>query len=64
MNAEQMQELGLALGSEIVILSNRGWAGWYTVGDTGCNHGIIDIFVAPGNIPWYGVEDGVQILIV
>ena len=62
MNSQQVADLGLRRGDEIFVRSNKGWAGFYQITDSGCAYGTIDIFVNRGDIPSYGVEYGVQIL--
>jgi hypothetical protein len=64
MNRDQMRALGLDFGDEIYIRSARGWSGYYTVGDTGCAWGTLDIYVAPGGIPSWGAENGAQLLVL
>ena len=62
MNGAQMAELGLSYGQLIYVVSQRGWSGWYTITDTGCSHGTIDIFLENySTLPWWGVERGVAI---
>ena len=63
MNAQQVEDLGLKKGDEIYVISNKGWSGFYKITDHGCAYGTIDIYVAPGEIPSYGVEYDVEILI-
>ena len=62
MNSQQVADLGLRKGSEIFVRSNKGWSGFYTITDSGCAYGTIDIYVERGGVPWYGVEYNVQIL--
>ena len=63
MNTMQVADLGLKRGDMIYVKSNKGWSGFYTITDSGCAYGTIDIYVAPGEIPSYGVEYDVEILI-
>ena len=63
MNSQQVAELGLRKGDEIYIKSGKGWSGFYTITDSGCAYGTIDIYVARGEIPSYGVEYDVTIII-
>ena len=62
MNSQQVADLGLKKGSEIFVKSNKGWSGFYTITDSGCAYGTIDIYVKSEDIPSYGVEYGVEIL--
>lgn len=63
MNSQQVADLGLRRGDEIYIKSNKGWSGFYKITDSGCAYGIIDIYVNRSDIPSYGVEYGVKILL-
>jgi len=63
MNSQQVADLGLKRGDEIYVKSNRGWSGFYKITDSGCAYGTIDIYVNRGDIPHWGVEYGVRILI-
>ena len=63
MNSQQVADLGLKRGDEIFVLSNKGWSGFYTITDSGCAYGTIDIYVNSSDIPSYGIENGVMILI-
>ena len=63
MNSQQVADLGLSRGDDIFILSNKGWSGFYTITDSGCAYGTIDIYVNRSDIPSYGIENGVRILI-
>ena len=63
MNSQQVADLGLRKGDEIFIKSRKGWSGFYTITDSGCAYGIIDIYVKSWDIPSYGVEYDVEILI-
>ena|GEM_PF-2223708 len=63
MNTQQVADLGLKRGDEIFIRSNKGWDGFYTITDCGCAYGTIDIYVNRSDIPSYGVENGVEILV-
>ena len=63
MNADQVAALGLKKGDEIYVISQKGWSGYYTITDHGCAEGIIDIYVNRADIPHWGVEYGVEILI-
>ena len=63
MNSEQVADLGLKKGDEIFIKSRKGWSGFYTITDHGCAYGTIDIYVNRSDIPSYGVEYDVEILI-
>ena len=63
MNSQQVADLGLKRGDEIYIKSNKGWTGIYKITASGCAYGTIDIYVAPGDIPSYGVEYNVTIMI-
>ena len=63
MNSQQISDLGLRKGDQIFVRSNKGWSGFYTIADTGCEYGTIDIYIEQGGVPWYGVEHNVQILI-
>jgi hypothetical protein len=60
-----MAALGIGLGSEIYVRANHEeWSGFYTIGDTGCAWGTVDIYVSPGSIPSWGAENGAQVLIL
>jgi len=63
MNSQQVADLGLKRGDEIFVLSRKGWSGFYRITDSGCAYGTIDIYVNYSDIPSYGVENGVKILI-
>ena len=63
MNSQQVADLGLKRGDEIYVKSNKGWSGFYRITDSGCAYGTIDIYVNSTDIPHWGVEYGVQILI-
>ena len=62
MNSQQVRDLGLRKGDVIFIRSNKGWSGFYTITDSGCAYGTIDIYIEQENIPSYGVEYNVKIL--
>jgi len=63
MNTQQVADLGLKNGDEIYVISQKGWSGYYTITDCGCAYGTIDIYVNRGDIPSWGVEQNVQIMI-
>ena len=63
MNSLQIAELGLKKGDEIYVRSSKGWSGIYTITDHGCAYGTIDIYVDQGDIPSWGVELDVEILV-
>ena len=63
MNSQQVADLGLKKGDEIFVKSRKGWSGFYTITDSGCAYGTIDIYVNSEDIPSYGVEHDVEILI-
>jgi hypothetical protein len=63
MNSQQVADLGLERGDEIFVKSAKGWAGFYKITDSGCAYGTIDIYVNREDIPSYGVEYGVEILV-
>ena len=63
MNTQQVADLGLKRGDEIFVLSRKGWSGFYKITDSGCAYGTIDIYVNRSDIPHWGVEYGVEILI-
>jgi 3D (Asp-Asp-Asp) domain-containing protein len=63
MNRDQMASLGISFGSQIYLVSQKGWSGWYTVTDTGVDHGTVDIFLENySELPWWGVERGIAIV--
>jgi len=63
MNSQQVADLGLKRGDEIYVKSHKGWSGFYKITDSGCAYGTIDIYVNSNEIPSWGVEYDVQILI-
>ena len=63
MNGQQVADLGLKRGDEIYVISQKGWSGYYTITDSGCAYGTIDIYVNRGDIPSWGVEYDVRIMI-
>jgi len=63
MNSQQVADLGLRHGDEIYVKSNRGWSGFYRITDSGCAYGTIDIYIDYKDLPHWGVEYGVKILI-
>ena len=63
MNSEQVADLGLKRGDEIYVKSQKGWSGYYKITDSGCAYGTIDIYVNRADIPSWGVEYDVEILI-
>ena len=63
MNTQQVADLGLHRGDEIFIKSEKGWSGFYKITDCGCAYGTIDIYVNRADIPSYGVERNVNILV-
>ena len=63
MNADQVAALGLKKGDEIYVISKKGWSGYYRITDHGCAYGTIDIYVNRSDIPSWGVEYDVEILI-
>ena len=63
MNSQQVADLGLKRGDEIFVKSRKGWSGFYTITDCGCAYGTIDIYVKREDVPSYGVEYDVEILI-
>ena len=63
MNEQQVADLGLKRGDEIYVISQKGWSGYYTITDSGCAYGTIDIYVNRKDIPSWGVEYNVQIRI-
>jgi len=63
MNSQQVADLGLKRGDEIYVKSNRGWSGFYRITDSGCAYGTIDIYIDYKDLPHWGVEYGVKILI-
>ena len=63
MNTQQVEDLGLKRGDEIFVKSNKGWSGFYKITDSGCAYGTIDIYVDRSDIPSWGVEYDVTILI-
>jgi 3D (Asp-Asp-Asp) domain-containing protein len=57
-----MSELGISFGSQIYVISQRGWSGLYTVTDGGVPYGTIDIFLENySSLPSWGVENGIKI---
>ena len=63
MNTQQVEDLGLKRGDEIFVKSRKGWSGLYTITDSGCAYGTIDIYVNQADIPSWGVEYDAEILI-
>jgi len=63
MNSQQVADLGLKYGDEIFVISRKGWTGFYRITDSGCAYGTIDIYVNSRDIPSWGVENDVRILI-
>jgi len=63
MNSQQVADLGLKRGDEIFVMSNKGWSGFYKITDNGCAYGTIDIYIDYADLPSWGVEYGVKILI-
>ena len=63
MNSQQVADLGLKKGDEIYIKSKKEWSGFYKITDSGCAYGTIDIYVEPDEVPSYGVEYDVEILL-
>ena len=63
MNTQQVADLGLKLGDEIYVISQKGWSGYYRITDCGCAYGTIDIYVNRSDIPSWGVEHDVRIQI-
>jgi len=64
MNYQQMAEMGIGYGTEVYVISGRGYSGVWRVVDTGCAYGTIDLFVPRGTIPRWGVERGVRLAVV
>ena len=63
MNSQQVADLGLKRGDEIFVRSNRGWSGFYTITDSGCAYGTIDIYIDYKDLPSWGAENGAMIFI-
>jgi outer membrane murein-binding lipoprotein Lpp len=57
MNRQQMDDLGLDFGDEIIIdLESTGERKWCILLDTGCAYGVIDIWCEQGDVPARGVD--------
>ncbi|MDR3364528.1 MAG: hypothetical protein LBS91_06245 [Clostridiales Family XIII bacterium] len=63
MNSQQVADLGLERGDEIFVKSRKGWSGFYTITDSGCAYGTIDIYIDAEDLPSWGVEYGAKMLI-
>ncbi|MCL2111671.1 MAG: hypothetical protein FWH32_05425 [Clostridiales bacterium] len=63
MNSQQIADLGLKMGDQIFVMSRRGWSGFYTITDTGCAYGTVDIYVNRSDIPHWGIEHNVGVLL-